>query len=158
MYNLRLHFTLTGVFSFPYITPLIRIGHPQSCISMESSWNYLNDGKKICLKILECKRINASIIIQAVYFTSRGQWGCQFQFQPFLVCWWVSAPFAHLAILNCTRHKFAAGIWRKIPICSVQNCPDWLIKNKWSGISKFHRMVYIFGYYFMDLPNLTAWG
>ena len=31
-------------------------------------------------------QMNASIIIQTVYFTSRRQCGCQVQFQPFLVC------------------------------------------------------------------------
>ena len=35
-YLLRLPFTLSGVFSFPYVTPLIRIRYPQTYISMES--------------------------------------------------------------------------------------------------------------------------
>ena len=46
-YLLRLPFTLSGVFSFPYVTPLIRIRYPQTYISMESLWNYLNDDEKI---------------------------------------------------------------------------------------------------------------
>ena len=33
---LRLPFTLSGVFSFSYVNSLIRIGHPQTYISMES--------------------------------------------------------------------------------------------------------------------------
>ena len=45
--QLRLPFTLSGVFSFQYVTPLIRIGQPQTYTSMESLCNYLNDGVKI---------------------------------------------------------------------------------------------------------------
>ena len=41
-HDLRLPFTLSGVFSFSYVTPLIRIGYPQTYISVESLWNYLN--------------------------------------------------------------------------------------------------------------------
>ena len=59
-----------------------------------------------------------------------------------------------LGIFNCTHYWFSAGIWRKLPICSVQNCTDWVIKNNWSGTSKCPRTVYIFSYYFMNLPNL----
>ena len=45
--TLKLPFTLSDVLvSFPYVTPLIRIGHPQTYISMESLWDYLNDGEK----------------------------------------------------------------------------------------------------------------
>ena len=44
--QLRLPFTLSGGFSFPYVTPLIRIGLPETYISMEGLRNYLNDGEK----------------------------------------------------------------------------------------------------------------
>ena len=58
MNNLRLPFILSGVFSFSYVTSLIRIGYPQTYISMESLWNYLDDGESIFQKNLfvnECK-------------------------------------------------------------------------------------------------------
>ena len=45
--GLRLPFTLNGVFSFPQRPPLIRIEYPQTYISMESLWNYLNDSETI---------------------------------------------------------------------------------------------------------------
>ena len=35
--SLRLPFTLSGVFSFPYVTPLIRIGNPQTYLSAMKS-------------------------------------------------------------------------------------------------------------------------
>ena len=60
--GLRLPFTLSGVFSFAYVTPLIRISYPQTYISMESLWNYLDDGEYIFKKFLfvnECKLHNS---------------------------------------------------------------------------------------------------
>ena len=45
--RLRLPFTLSSVFSFSYVTSLIRIGYPQTHISMESLLNYLDDGEYI---------------------------------------------------------------------------------------------------------------
>ena len=80
-------------FSFPYVTPLIRIEHPQR-IYQWKAYEIIQIMVK-CLLIFGLKT-NASIIIQTVYFTSRRQCGCQFQFQPLLVCLCVSAPFALL--------------------------------------------------------------
>ena len=34
--RLRLPFTLSGVFSFPYVTSLIRMGHPESTYQRKS--------------------------------------------------------------------------------------------------------------------------
>ena len=45
----KVTFTLSGVFSFPYVISLIRItgqAQPIIYISMESLWNYINDGAK----------------------------------------------------------------------------------------------------------------
>ena len=42
---LRLPYSLSGVFSFQPLTLLIRVGYPQTYISMESLYNFLNDGE-----------------------------------------------------------------------------------------------------------------
>ena len=60
---LRLPFTLSGVFSFSYVTSLICIGYPQTYISMESLWNYLDDGDyifKIIFFVNESKLHNSN--------------------------------------------------------------------------------------------------
>ena len=60
---LRLLFTLSGVFSFSYVTSLICIGYPQTYISMESLWNYLDDGDyifKIIFFVNESKLHNSN--------------------------------------------------------------------------------------------------
>ena len=61
--HLRLPFSLSGVFSFSYATSLISIGYPQTYISMEILWNYLDDGEyifKTFLFVNECKPHNSN--------------------------------------------------------------------------------------------------
>ena len=42
---LRLPYSLSGVFSYQPLTLLIRVGYPQTYISIESLYNSLNDGE-----------------------------------------------------------------------------------------------------------------
>ena len=80
---------------------------------------------------------------------------------PVLVCLRVLAPFALLFragffLIVCVINFLLA--FEENSICGVQNYPDWVIKNNWSGISKFPRTVYSFSYYFIWRHDVNNWG